>query len=147
MKLSNQGFSLIELMIAVVIIGIISAVAWPSYKSSVEKSHNAEAKNALLNLAALQTQFFTDNRRYTEKVTDLGQERFDDNDQLMQTANKTHKIILSSPTDDYAVDYRFKTEPVNPESNGGLRYSINSAGTKQHKIGADSSISWENGWD
>ena len=49
---TNSGFSLIELMIAVMIIGILSAVAFNSYSSSVLKSNRTEGRSALQTAAA-----------------------------------------------------------------------------------------------
>lgn len=45
------GFTLIELMIAVAIVGIIAAIALPSYQASVRKSNRAEAKTELVDIA------------------------------------------------------------------------------------------------
>lgn len=46
-----RGFSLIELMIAVAIVGILAAIALPSYQNSVRKSRRADAKAALTETA------------------------------------------------------------------------------------------------
>lgn len=44
---NERGFTLIELMIVVVIIGILTAIAYPSYSQHVQKSRRADAWNAL----------------------------------------------------------------------------------------------------
>ena len=67
----NQGFSLIELMIAVAIIGIIAAVGYPSYLSQAEKTRRTEGKSALTEVAQKQQQFFQERRRYTANVMEL----------------------------------------------------------------------------
>jgi type IV pilus assembly protein PilE len=48
----NSGFTLIELMIALVIVGILSAIAFNTYSSSVLKSNRTEARSALQTAAA-----------------------------------------------------------------------------------------------
>ena len=59
-----QGFTLIELMITVVIIGILSAVALPSYKNYVIRGKIPSATSALAAKRLQQEQFFQDNRTY-----------------------------------------------------------------------------------
>lgn len=71
-SLSSRGFTLIELMIAVAIIAIIAAVAFPSYQESVQKTRRADAKAALEAAAAMQERHFTENNTYSESVNDLG---------------------------------------------------------------------------
>lgn len=70
MKIKN-GFTLIELMITVAIIGILAAVAYPSYTDYVAQSARAEAYTSLLRITNLQEQFYLDNRVYTEDMNDL----------------------------------------------------------------------------
>ena len=72
MRLS-AGFTLLELMIAVVIVGILAAVAYPSYQSYVGRGYRAEAHSALHRLANLQEQYFLDQRQYAADLTRLGE--------------------------------------------------------------------------
>lgn len=49
--MKQQGFSLLELMIVVVVVAILSAVAYPSYQSHIAASRRAEARAALMEAA------------------------------------------------------------------------------------------------
>ena len=59
-----RGITLLELMTVVVVIGILAAIAIPSYRQYVMRAHRAEAKAALLQLAANQERFYLANRTY-----------------------------------------------------------------------------------
>jgi len=71
-KNSSQGFTLIEVMIAVVIVGILAAIAYPSYIDYIIKSGRSEGVAAVMNVANLQEQYYLDNRSYTTDMTKLG---------------------------------------------------------------------------
>ena len=55
----SAGFTLIELMIVVAIIGVLTLIALPSYESYLIRTHRAEGRKELMTLAAAQERFFT----------------------------------------------------------------------------------------
>ncbi len=67
-----RGFTLIELMIVVAIVGILVAVALPAYNQSVRKSRRADAKTALLDLAQREERFNSTANQYSGTATALG---------------------------------------------------------------------------
>ncbi len=64
LKAVQKGFTLIEVMIVVAIIGIIASIALPSYTDYVEKGRAAEATTNLATLRIQMEQYFQDNRTY-----------------------------------------------------------------------------------
>ena len=68
----QAGFSLTELMIVVVIIGVLAAIGLPAYQDYSRTSKRGDAHQALSRMAQLQERHFTDNNTYATQATQLG---------------------------------------------------------------------------
>lgn len=68
----QSGFTLIELMIAVVVIGILAAIAIPSYNDYVRKARRADGKAALMALQLAQEKYRANQTTYASTVAAVG---------------------------------------------------------------------------
>jgi len=66
--IKNKGFTLIELMITVAIIGILAAIAYPSYQEHVLKTRRALAQGCILELAQYMERYYTTNMTFVGAV-------------------------------------------------------------------------------
>ncbi len=66
---SRRGFTLIEMLIVIVIIGILAAIAIPKYAAMKQKSYVTAMKSDLRNLVTAEEAFFADSGFYTATVT------------------------------------------------------------------------------
>lgn len=97
---NSKGFTLIEVMIVVVIIGILAAMSYPSYTEYVLRGKRADGKALLLDAAARQERYFAQNNKYANDVASLGGRLTDDNKHynLSADGNATGFTITATPT-------------------------------------------------
>ena len=68
-KAKSQGFTVIEILVAVLIIGILAGIAMPQYTEHVLKGKLAEGMSLLSDLQIRQEQYYQDNRTYANGMT------------------------------------------------------------------------------
>jgi len=101
MKFGTRGFTLTELLITMMIVGILASIAVPAYTDYITESRRARATQLLAELANRQEQFMLDNKTYARTLTDLGYTSgylgIDDNGekQPSSSANIQHAVALT----------------------------------------------------
>lgn len=69
MKRDCSGFTLLEVMVAVAIVGILAALALPTYRDYIERGRRAEGRELLARVAAAQERFYTNRNQYSADIT------------------------------------------------------------------------------
>lgn len=131
----RRGFSLIELMIAVVVVSLLASIAYPSYVSYVERARRSDGVALLLDVAARQERFFADNNTYTTTLTGLG---------FGSASPKSSQgyyqaSVAAGATTSIATSYLVTATPVSTDSTCG-NLTLDSRGTKGTSVSSDASV-------
>jgi type IV pilus assembly protein PilE len=68
----SRGFSLIEVLVTCVIVGILAAIALPSYQKQIQKTRRSDAKSALVGAAGQMERYFTERSTYATATLGTG---------------------------------------------------------------------------
>lgn len=85
---TTAGFTLIEMMIVVAIVGILSAIAYPSYQEYVLRGNRSVGMAFLNDAAARQERYYTQNNTYADTPAKLG---------YSSTSSANNLYVLSTP--------------------------------------------------
>lgn len=99
-KTSVMGFTLIEVMITVAIVGILAAIAMPSYSSYIAKARRADARTQLLQAAQFMQRFYAANDRFDQDRA---------GNSVLHTTAGMPSNLKKSPSDGSTVVYQLNT--------------------------------------
>jgi len=137
-----KGFTLIELMIVVAIIGILAAIAYPSYQNSVEKARRSDAQGALLGLANAMERHFTANNSYLGAGSpNTGSPSIYPDEVPMDGNTKFYDLTISAAT---ASTYTLRATPKNGQAGNGI-LELTSTGVRTWDKDNDGSVT--DPWD
>lgn len=133
------GFTMVELIIVVAVIGILAGIAYPSYLDSVRKSRRADAMVTLLTLAGLQEKFYIQKSTYTTEIAGGAGLNFG---KTTSTEDYYSMAVTAGPTADLKSSFTLTATPVAGKSQADddkcYTFSIDSRNLKIAKTAAGS---------
>jgi type IV pilus assembly protein PilE len=128
----RNGFTLVEMLVALVIAGILFFVALPGYQYAVLKSTRTAARGALLDLMSRQEQYFVNHKRYAIALPELGLPGdlyIDAQGEPVSSQTAVYRIQLELVDDSY---HGARAVPLNRQSadSGCMTFSLSLIGVR-----------------
>lgn len=137
---TDKGFTLIELMIVVVLIGVIAAIALPAYQDYAKRARRADAKTSLLELQMAMEKWRANNPTYTTNMNDLGY--LGATDQASKEGYYTLDIPSAASASGYTLTAEINTATAqNGDDCGTFTITVNNGG-EAYSAGGDDNTCW-----
>jgi type IV pilus assembly protein PilE len=145
----NKGFTLIEIMIVVAIIGILASIALPAYQDSVSKSRRGDAMGALASFSNAMAQWYVQNSppSYLGAASgggDTGSPQFFSTNVPIDGGTATYNLTIQSATQ---TTYRLRATPVGAQVGDGFIEIDQQGGQFWDEDNSGGISSSENTWD
>lgn len=121
------GFSLLEMLIVVLLLGILLTIAYPSYQQYVLRSYRAEAITGLLEIANRQEQLLADFGEYSADLHQLGVP-------AGETASGRYRLQVELQANNQAYRLQMIAQGPQQQDNPCRRYSLNHLGQRNSEL-------------
>lgn len=142
----EKGFTLLELLIVVAIVGVIAAFAYPSYVEYGERTRRADAQGALLEFAAAMERHYATANSYEGAATggsDTGSPGIFPDEAPLESNDKFYDLTITAAT---GSSYTLRATPKSVQAGNGI-LELDSTGARRWDESADGSFdAGENDW-
>ena len=142
-KKKDEGFTLIELLVVIIIIGILSAIALPSFLNQAAKARGAEAKSNVGAMNRAQQAFYLEQQQFSTSVDALGLSFPTTTDNFSYTINGGGASGGTTATSAFNLGTSRKTDIKS--YGGGVFYQAGSTATILCEGSSAGSVSWSIG--
>lgn len=142
---ASRGFTLIELMIVVAIVGLLMVVALPAYQNQIMRNHRVQAKTALLDLASREERYYAINNKYSQTASDLGYASLPLN---VTSGDSSSYYQLSVATSNSNQNYTGTATPSGTQASDATcyAYTINQLGQKGNVDASSNALTSSSCW-
>lgn len=106
----QAGVTLVELMVTVTIVGILAAIAYPTYGNYIVKSNRSAAETFLFSVANKEEQYLLDARQYTDTLATLGMAT------LPSTVSSNYTVAVTVDNAAAPPSYTVKATPIGTQA-------------------------------